>query len=222
MLGFDALGRLALGQVSNTGLNAYTLTAAPASFSLTGIAAQVLAARSLPAVSRSFALTGVAAGLLAARRAVAAPGPFTLTGVAANLRRTAILQADVRGFVLTGIAATLTKFAGAYTVAAATGSFILTGIDAEFSKSSIHTNPVIMMSWSDDGGITWSTESSAAIGRNGDYKRKIKFRRLGVTGRRGRTFRFRASAAVMRGFLGCAIDVEKLNTAGTQPQPGMR
>lgn len=72
------------------------------------------------------------------------------------------------------------------------------------------TDPAVLMSFSDDGGNTWSTEISAALGRNGNYTNELIFTRLGVFDG-SRVFRFRASAAVMRGFMGCAIDVEKLS-----------
>lgn len=71
-------------------------------------------------------------------------------------------------------------------------------------------DPAVMMSYSDDGGKNWSAESTRAIGRLGETMKRIVWRRLGMTRQHGRTFRFRASAAVMRGFMGAAVDAEKL------------
>jgi hypothetical protein len=43
------------------------------------------------------------------------------------------------------------------------------------------TNPQIMLRWSDDGGHTWSNEHWAAMGKIGEYNRRVFWRRLGMT-----------------------------------------
>lgn len=41
------------------------------------------------------------------------------------------------------------------------------------------SDPQAMLSWSDDGGHTWSNEIWASIGRIGEYRTRVKWRRLG-------------------------------------------
>jgi hypothetical protein len=71
-------------------------------------------------------------------------------------------------------------------------------------------DPVVMMRWSDDGGHTWSAEHQRSVGRLAEYQKRIVFRRLGTSRQMGRVFQFRATASVMRGFLGCAAEAVKL------------
>ena len=68
--------------------------------------------------------------------------------------------------------------------------------------------PKVMLQWSDDGGISWSAERTAEIGRMGETQKRIVFRRLGLSKWQGRVFKIRVTAAVMRGFLGAAVDAE--------------
>ena len=49
---------------------------------------------------------------------------------------------------------------------------------------SIHTvgaDPQVMLRWSDDGGHTWSNEHWAAMGKIGQYYKRVFWRRLGMT-----------------------------------------
>jgi len=71
-------------------------------------------------------------------------------------------------------------------------------------------NPKVMISASYDGGNTWGTERAVEIGKLGEYQKRVVSRRWGATRQSGITFRFSASAAVMRGFMGAAIEAEKL------------
>lgn len=41
------------------------------------------------------------------------------------------------------------------------------------------SDPEVMLRFSDDGGKSWSNERRAALGRTGDRKRRVRFRRLG-------------------------------------------
>lgn len=43
------------------------------------------------------------------------------------------------------------------------------------------SDPEVMLRWSDDGGHTWSNEHWAAIGKIGQYYRRVFWRRLGMT-----------------------------------------
>ena len=42
-------------------------------------------------------------------------------------------------------------------------------------------DPKVMLRWSDDGGHTWSNEHEAAVGKIGQYYKRVFFRRLGMT-----------------------------------------
>lgn len=65
--------------------NAYTLTAATGTFTLTGEPASLVAGRRLSAAVGAFTLSGQAAGLRAARRLSMGLGIFTLSGQPATL-----------------------------------------------------------------------------------------------------------------------------------------
>ena len=131
----------------------YTLTAAAASYSLTGNAAVMRASRRLSAAAGSFALTGNAAGLyrglrltaaagayawtansaglLQGRSLLAAAAAYTLTGNAATLRAARKLSAAAASYTFTGNAAALTYTPlGAYSLSADAGAYVLTGNSA--------------------------------------------------------------------------------------------
>lgn len=110
-----------------SGSNSYTLDAALGSFSLTGIAAGLLAARKLASDTGSFALTGQSATLKAARKIGADGGTFALSGLAAGLRTARKIGADVGAFSLAGQDLNLLY---GRRIAADAGAFTLTGVDA--------------------------------------------------------------------------------------------
>jgi len=56
-----------------------------------------------------------------------------------------------------------------------TGAFFDPGLMA------INSQPQIMLRWSDDGGHTWSNEHWQSTGAYGDYKKRVYWRRLGMT-----------------------------------------
>lgn len=64
-------------------------------------------------------------------------------------------------------------------------------VDMDRGDVAIDLDPQMMLSWSNDAGHTWTDEVSGAIGRQGDYTRRVIFRRLGRSFRR--TFRLRIS-----------------------------
>lgn len=64
-------------------------------------------------------------------------------------------------------------------------------IDMERGTVPVDIDPKIMLSWSNDSGHTWTDEVSGAIGKAGDYTRRVIFRRLGRSFRR--TFKLRIS-----------------------------
>jgi hypothetical protein len=69
--------------------------------------------------------------------------------------------------------------------------------------------PVVLLSWSDDGGHTWSNEHEASMGAVGEYRTRIKWRRLGVA--RDRVFRVATSEPVPVTWLGAEIDAVQLD-----------
>jgi hypothetical protein len=71
-------------------------------------------------------------------------------------------------------------------------------------------DPHVLMSYSVDGGRTWSTERRASVGSGGNTNARAKWLRLGMIRRNGRTWRFRMSANVSRCIQGAALDVERL------------
>lgn len=65
----------------------------------------------------------------------------------------------------------------------------------------------VMLSWSDDGGYTWTGERMLRLGNYGQYKKKLQFRRLGSSCLR--TFKVRFSTASMVNVLSASVEVEE-------------
>jgi len=133
----------------------YTLTAAAGSYSLTGSAAGVRAARKLVAAAGSFALAGGATGLEKGFEVAADAGSYSLAGGAATLRVTRRVPADAGSYALTGSAAGLKagrKLAGD------AGSYSLTGNTATLDYSGSGSKTL-----SADAGSYSLTGSAAAL-----------------------------------------------------------
>ncbi len=99
MLGFDASGRLALGQIGSSG--ATTLAAGAGAFALTGVDA--LFAASMPSSAGSYSLTVIDAVFSVSGAATA--GSFSETGIDAAFSLS--MSSGTASYVLTGIDATL-------------------------------------------------------------------------------------------------------------------
>lgn len=69
-----------------------------------------------------------------------------------------------------------------------------------------HT-PEGMLSFSDDGGHTWSNEKIAQLGKLGNYKRRVIFHRLGMF--RDRVFKFKVTDPVSITLLSAEIDIQQ-------------
>jgi hypothetical protein len=69
-------------------------------------------------------------------------------------------------------------------------------------------SPVANLSWSNDGGHTWSNEYPASMGSEGKYKHRIIWRRLGVS--RDRVWRVETSEPVPVTWLGAEVDMVEL------------
>jgi hypothetical protein len=72
------------------------------------------------------------------------------------------------------------------------------------------STPVAVLSWSDDGGHTWSNEHQASLGLQGEYVNRVKWRRLGVA--RDRVFRVATSEPVPITWLGADVDMVQLGS----------
>jgi hypothetical protein len=70
------------------------------------------------------------------------------------------------------------------------------------------SSPIVTLSWSTDGGHTWSNGHQASMGAIGAYKNRALWRRLGVD--RDRVFRVETSEPVPVTWLGAEIDVVQL------------
>jgi len=62
------------------------------------------------------------------------------------------------------------------------------------------------MSFSDDGGYTWSSEYTKSMGKIGERMTRVIFERLGTF--RQRTFRFSVSDPVLLTAITCQAEVE--------------
>lgn len=110
---------------------AYSLTADPGTFALTGTDAALKAARTVSAVSGSFAFTGSAATTDKGDRVQAASGTFTITGSAASFRRTYVLGATTGSVAISGTAVT---FKRGLVFPAGTGTYAITGTAATLRR----------------------------------------------------------------------------------------
>jgi hypothetical protein len=66
-------------------------------------------------------------------------------------------------------------------------------------------DPQALLSWSDDGGRTWSQEHAASLGRQGAYRTRAEWRRLGQS--RSRVYRVRVTDPVRVSILAAYGDV---------------
>jgi len=66
------------------------------------------------------------------------------------------------------------------------------------------SDPQMALSWSNDGGHTWSSEYSKSMGKAGEYKKRAIWTRLGVS--RDKVFRVMVSDPVKRILLGAYIE----------------
>jgi hypothetical protein len=72
------------------------------------------------------------------------------------------------------------------------------------------SNPELMISWSDDGGYSFSTERTRALGTTAQYKRVQPIYRLGRCGEKGRIFKFSISSPVDSLLISASVDFDRL------------
>lgn len=70
-------------------------------------------------------------------------------------------------------------------------------------------DPQALVSWSDDGGVTWSNPLARPLGRQGESRARVSVLRTGMTGVQGRTWRLDVSDPVYCALLGGAMAVEE-------------
>lgn len=68
------------------------------------------------------------------------------------------------------------------------------------------TDPVVMLSYSDDGGHTWSNERQGNIGKIGQKKKRIYWNRLGMS--RDRVYKVKITDPVKVVLIGAELDLE--------------
>lgn len=136
----------------------YKIDATLGAYTLTGVAASLLAARRLTAEAGSYTLNGQTASLLAVRRLTAEAGAYTLSGQAVSLLISRLLAAESGTYILNGYdvellaSRLLAAEAGSYTLSgqavsliaqrimlAGAGAYVLTGQPASFLLSRVLT-----------------------------------------------------------------------------------
>lgn len=79
------------------------------------------------------------------------------------------------------------------------------GVGLSGDSSVIGSDPLVMLEWSDDGGHVWSNEHWTAVGKMGEYKTRVKWRRLGRS--RDRVFRLTITDPVKVVIIGATAEV---------------
>lgn len=116
-----------VGQLVAGAAGAFELTLDPGAYTLSGIAATLLADRLISAVAGSYAISGIAATLTGGFFLSLNPGTYVLTGSNATLLADRILSANPGVYVLTGSNATLLADR---VLSANPGAYALTGSNA--------------------------------------------------------------------------------------------
>jgi hypothetical protein len=75
----------------------------------------------------------------------------------------------------------------------------------------IQTNPTILISWSDDGGYSWTTPWHRKLGEQAETQQRITVLNTGMSGPMGRRWRLDVSDPVHFGLMGGAMDGKAVN-----------
>jgi hypothetical protein len=86
------------------------------------------------------------------------------------------------------------------------------GVGLVAGQDPIQTNPVTEISWSDDGGGTWSRPLRRTLGRQGEFRWDVRVNRTGLTTKAGRRWRVDVADPVQFVFFGASMDVEQRPT----------
>lgn len=87
---------------------------------------------------------------------------------------------------------------------AETGVGLDGGSSTDTSDSDGVTNPMTTLSWSNDEGHKWSSEYPAAMGKTGQYKIRLKWRRVGYS--RNKVFKLQMSDKVKKILINCFVE----------------
>lgn len=79
------------------------------------------------------------------------------------------------------------------------------GVGQSGAVSADATDPKVWLSWSNDGGRTWSSELDRSLGAIGEFRSRAVWRRLGKS--RSRYFRLRTSAPVRLAFRSFTLEM---------------
>jgi hypothetical protein len=82
------------------------------------------------------------------------------------------------------------------------------GIGSADGLDPIQTDPVVEISWSDNGGGTWSRPLRRTLGRQGEFGWDVRVNRTGMTTKTGRRWRIDVADPVPFVFFGATMDVE--------------
>lgn len=85
---------------------------------------------------------------------------------------------------------------------------VIVGQGLVAGEEPIETDPVCMISWSDDGGNTFSTPLQRSLGRMANHKTTITVNRTGMSSRYGRVWKFEVSDPVYCAVLGGSMDAD--------------
>lgn len=99
------------------------------------------------------------------------------------------------------------RFPGKAFIKRASFDFV-TGVGIDAGIDPIESNPVVRISWSDDGGRTFGQPLTRPLGTQGEDV-SIDIFRCGVTGRRGRLWKLQCSDPIELAFIGAAMDAEE-------------
>lgn len=86
--------------------------------------------------------------------------------------------------------------------------FFRSGVGISTGQDPIETDPSVRISWSNDGGVTFSNPVRRTLGEQGKYKDVISVRRTGRAGRQGRIWKLQVSDPVSCVFLGGTYEEE--------------
>jgi hypothetical protein len=86
------------------------------------------------------------------------------------------------------------------------------GVGIADGQDPIQTNPVVEISWSDDGGGTWSRPLRRTLGRQAEFGWGVRLNRTGMTTQLGRRWRIDVADPVPYVFFGASMDIEERAT----------
>ncbi len=83
----------------------------------------------------------------------------------------------------------------------------VTGVGSSIGADVTEVDPRVLVSWSDDGGVSWSNPVERVLGQQGQAATQIEIRRTGRATPKGRRWRLAVSDPVFVSFAGGEMDV---------------